>query len=535
MYDNNKDYPKDIAINYLGRKITYRQLFENIDDTARAFQALEVKPGEIVTVALPSVPEALYVVYALNKIGAVANMIHPLAGREELLHYLNEVKSRIAILFDGTYDILEESIRDTFVEHAVVVSAGISLPFGVRQLYNLNNKKKYIDNGIFTSWKEFIRRGANSKLIKVNKDPSTMAIISHTGGTTGEPKGVMCSDMNVNALIFQSFFCFKHDERQHRVLVVLPPFINYSLIQSMLEMLCLGYYLVLLPKYEPNKIVDYIKKYKPNVILSIPPYWEKVLDLNTNNVDMSCFEQIYYGGEAMSEKTEQAINTVLKRCGSKVELLKGLGSTELMAVASQTYPWCNEIGSVGIPLINMNCKIVNPGSYDELKIEEQGELCFSGPTLMMGYYDNPDETNVVIKTHKDGVRWLHTGDLGYINKNGIIFITGRIKRIVVTKGKDGIATKMFPDRIEDVINKHPSVRLSCIIGVPDKDRINYPKAIIELNDGCAPSKDLEKGIIQFCNGKLPDYQIPDEIEFRDALPRTDRGKIDYRALEDEAK
>ena len=311
MYDNNKDYPNDIAINYLGRKITYRQLFENIDKSAAAFQALSVKPGEIVTVALPSIPEALYVIYALNKIGAVANMIHPLAGKEELLHYLSEVESRVAVMFDGTHDILKESIKNTSVEHAIVVTAGYSLPFGVKQLYNLNNRKKYVDNGIYTTWKEFIRGGANTELTKADKDPSTMAIISHTGGTTGEPKGVMCSDINANALMHQIVCNFEYN-RQGVSLAVLPPFINYSLIEAMMAMLAIGYTVVLIPNYKPDKIGDYIGKYHPNIILSIPAYWEALLDIDERMLpDMGCLEQIYAGGESMDSNREQAVNQLL--------------------------------------------------------------------------------------------------------------------------------------------------------------------------------------------------------------------------------
>ena len=217
--------------------------------------------------------------------------------------------------------------------------------------------------------------------------------------------------------------------------------------------------------------------------------------------------------------------------GAKTSLFKGLGSTEMTGGATQTYAHCNDPGSVGIPLVMIDSAIVSPVSNKEVTYNEEGEICFSGPTVMMGYYNNSEETENIIKTHEDGKRWLHTGDLGYITEDGVIYVTGRIKRLIMTKGSDEQVTKLFPDRIEEVVNKHPAVRISCVIGVADKDRINYPKAVIELNDGYAESKELKREIIQFCKGKLPDYQIPDEVEFRDALPRTDRGKVDYRALE----
>lgn len=537
MWDNNKDYPSDIAINYMGRKITYKELFENIDKTASAFIKAGVKEKEIVTVALPSIPEALYCVYALNKIGAVANMIHPLAGKKETLNYLNEVKSRVAVIFDGAYDTIVNDIDKTSVEKVVVASPADSLPVTLKIAYGLKVKKPQLDGKRFVDWKSFVRDGKGITIRNAKKDCHEMAIISHTGGTTGEPKGVMCTDSNINALIYQSFCCFKHDERQHRSLVVLPPFVNYSLVQSMLEMLYLGYTVILLPKYEPEKIWEYFRKYKPNVVLSIPAYWEMLLDeKGAKGTDLSCFEQIYYGGEAMAEKTEKAIDSVLKCYGSKIELLKGLGSTEFMSVASQTYPWCNDVGSVGIPLVFVNCKIVEPETTEELSYDKEGEICFTGPTLMLGYYNNVEATNEIVKVHSDGKMWLHTGDLGYITEDGVIFVTGRIKRIIMTKGRDGQVTKLFPNRIEKAIYSHQSVETCCVIGIPDKERINFPKAYIVLKQKSVNDIDEErirKEITEICRQNLPDYMVPDEVEIVNDLPRTPRGKVDYRALEQE--
>ena len=226
LYENSKDYPKDIALEYMGSKISYRELFVRIDEFVKALTALQVIPGDIVTIALPSIPEALYLVYALNKMGAVANMIHPLAGEKEILHYLNEVKSSVAVIFEGTYKIIEKSIYTTSVKKAVVVSAGDSLPFGIKQLYILKNRlPKFAAEGMFINWKQFIIKGNNASVVPVKKDSSTVAVISHTGGTTGDPKGVMCSDRNINALIWQ-IGCNLEYRRQERYLVVLPPFIN---------------------------------------------------------------------------------------------------------------------------------------------------------------------------------------------------------------------------------------------------------------------------------------------------------------------
>ena len=536
MYENNKDYPNDIALLYFNRKITYGELFRNIDKTAKAFTKIGVKKGDIVTIAMPSMPEALYCVYALNRLGAVANMIHPLASENEICHYLNEVKSTVFVMFTGTYELIKNALDKTGVKKAVVASPAESLSAPVRFLYNLKNKEpKFGTDSVFQSWNNFIKAGKGVTVNYESHDPNKMAVISHTGGTTGEPKGVMCSDKNLNALMVQLVCNFKY-QRQGKSLVVLPPFVNYSLIDAMTAMLAIGYQVILLPKYEPEKIAEYIGKYHPTIVLSIPAYWKVLLNLSEkDNTDFSSLEQIYYGGESMDEETENRINAVLRAHGSAFDLCKGFGATEMSAAATQSYPDCNPIGSVGIPLVQVNCKIIDTETGAELTYNQEGEIAFSGPTLMLGYYNKPEATDEIVKVHGDGNRWLHTGDLGYITEDGIIYVTGRIKRIIMTKGNDGQVTKMFPDRIEKAVLEHPAVSLCCVIGVADEKRIHYPKAVIVLNSGYEKSDVTTAEILALCKEKLPDYMVPEIIEYRDDLPRTSRGKVDYRALEQEAE
>lgn len=536
LYENNKDYPNDIALEYMGSKITYGKMFAYIDDCVKSLTALGVKVGDIVTIALPSIPEALYMVYALNKMGAVANMIHPLAGENEIVHYLNEVNSDVAVLFEGTYNIVKNSLHTTSIKKAVVVSAGDSLPFGIKQLYMLKNKlPKFSSAGMLMNWKQFVNLGHEATIVPVNKDSSKTAIIAHTGGTTGEPKGVMLSDNNINALIWQLNVNFKA-QRQEKNLVVLPPFVNYSLVHSMFLPLTLGLQVTLIPKYEADKFDEYVRKYRPNYISSIPPYLEALLTNETlKKMDLSCIKTIAYGGEAMNLQKEEEVNNLLRACGSNAKISKGLGSTEMVGAATTTREECNTIGNVGIPLARVNCKIVEPETFDELSYNQIGEICFAGPTLMSGYYSNREATDSIIKNHPDGIRWMHTGDLGYVNEDGVVFITGRIKKILMTVGKDGIPTKLFPDRIEKVLMEHPAVALCCVIGIPDSERMNYPRAYVILNKDYHDTPELTNTLMKYCQDKLPEYMIPEEIVYRNEFPRTSRGKVDYRELEREAQ
>ena len=532
LVQNNQDYPSDIAILYLGKKITYKELFENIDKTAAAFIKAGVKEKEIVTVALPSIPEALYCVYALNKIGAVANMIHPLAGKEETLNYFNEVHCRIAVIFDGAYDTIADDVDKTSVERVIVASPSDSLPIALKIAYNLKVKKPKL-NSKSVSWKAFIQAGRDTTVKPIKKDCHEMAIISHTGGTTGEPKGCMLSDYNTNSVIGMISNDLEY-ERQEINMNVLPPFVNYSLVDGMLAPLAFGFQLVLVPKYEPDKFDEYVKKYSFNHLMaSIPAYYEPLLsNKKLAKMDLSCLGHLYYGGEKMNYETEKEINEFLMNRGARFPLAKGLGSTEMTSAVTVTYEEINLPDSSGIPLVNNLCKIVDPDTNEEKTYNEIGEICMAGPSLMIGYYQKDEETDRIIKVHADGRRWLHTGDLGRINEDGAVFVTGRIKRIVMTRGNDGNPTKMFPDRIEDVIYTCQTVELSCVIGVEDKERINYPKAFIVLK----PDSDEEKAkqdIMETCRHELPVYMIPEEIEFVNDLPRTSRGKVDYRALEEQ--
>ncbi len=530
MYENNKDYPSDIAINYMGRKITYGELFESIDKTAAAFIKAGVKEKEIVTVALPSIPEALYCVYALNKIGAVANMIHPLAGKEEALNYFNEVQSRIAVIFDVAYDAIADDIGNTSVEKVIVASPADSLPVVLKIAYWLKVKKPSLDGNIFQSWKSFIQDGKRTTVKEVKKDCHEMAIISHTGGTTGEPKGCMISDYSILSEILQIGHSMPHS-RQENMMAVLPPFVNYSLVNCMLEPLSFGFVLVLIPKYEPEKFAEYVSKYHVQHVNSIPAYWELLLKIkDIEKYNMSSLYYIFYGGEEMAPETESAVNDVLKKCGVKTELKKGFGMTEITSAASASFDSVNELGSVGIPLSKTNCKIVDPETDDEVTHNHKGEICFTGPTLMIGYYNNEQATDEIVRVHSDGKRWLHTGDIGYMTEDGALYVTGRIKRIVMTKGRDGQVTKLFPDRVERAISFGDAVELCCVIGVPDKLRIHYPKAFVILKEG-RDEKQAREEILNLCKEKLPEYMVPEEIKFVDSLPRTSRGKINYRALE----
>ena len=532
IYENNKDYPNELALKYMDIQVTFAEMWEKIDEVVKSLNAFGVREGEIITIAMPNTPEFVYLAYAINRVGAVMNIIHPLPGKEELLGYLEEAQSRYFFMFDGTYAIIKDDLKNTSVEKAIVVSPSYSLAPIKRKLYQLAKFPK-LDKTMCIDWKAFLKNGVNSPATTGKTDSDAMAVISHTGGTTGEPKGVMLTNRAMNSVAYQVWQTFDlADRRQLTILVVLPPFVNYSFVNGIHEGLTMGDTLALLPEFKPEDFADYYKQYKPNVINSIPQYCLAMLnDPKLKDMDLSELKYVVAGGEAMDATAEAELNAFLKDHGADIQVTKGYGCTEFTSVVTYTYPEVNFLHSVGIPFPFVNVKIVDPDTNEELPCGERGEICVTGPSLMLGYYKNQEATDEVIKVHADGQRWFHMGDLGFVDEDGIVFITGRIKRIIMTKGDDGNVTKMFPDRIENAVNKCEDVNASCVIGVKDDERIHYPKVYIELKDETMDKDLAREHILEICRKKLPNYQIPVEIEFMSELPRTERGKIDYKVLD----
>lgn len=529
---SNRNYPDDIAIHYLNKDITYGELLTRIDQCTRAFMALGVRRNDIVTLAMPNTPEMVYAVYALNRLGAVSNMIHPLAGADEICKNLNEVSSRVFLMFTGTYAIVKDKLSQTCVEKAIVVSPVESLSPVVKLLYRIKNGKEKLanDDERILSWKQFISGGQTLDLPAPQRADNDMAFISHTGGTTGDSKSVICSNLNFIAIGYQ-ILEKRGGQRQDCTMIHLPPFINYSLTTAITSFSS-GFRVLLIPHYKPEKMADYAYHFKVSFILSIPAYFEALLRVRDIPKDaFSSLKAVVSGGENMDVKIERKVNHLLRTHGSPYDLDKGLGMTELTCGVTQTFPDCNDEGSVGIPYIKTNCRIVEVGTDDEKTYDEIGEICYSTPSMMIGYYGNKQATDEIIHTDADGTRWLHSGDLGYITRDGVIYVVGRIKRLIMIKDKDGLITKIFPDRIEQVINAHPAVDVSCVVGVPDEQCIAWPKAFIVLHENVEASQDVKDAILAHCSQSLPHYMVPRNIVFIEEMPRTDRGKIDYKQLE----
>lgn len=544
MYEENKNHLDDIALNYFGKKTTYDELFKQIEQAAKAMKQIGIKKGDVVTICMPNTPEVPVMFYALNRIGAVVNFVHPLSKQKDFEHYLEEAKSDILITYTGRLDDIEH-IDSKKLGRVITVSPYDSLPFGMRLatkaigfIQSMTGKKKPLTEKqkAYLKWQDFIKMGKHYQgELDVPYEKDRVAVMVHTGGTTGEPKGVLLTNDNYNTEVEQIRKAAKF-KRKEIMLGITPPFISYVSCNALHMPLSLGLELVLLPEFIPSKFHEYLKKYKPQQVQGNPGYCEALM--RNEKVTDEMIQPLTYlvsGGDKMYPKTEQMINDFLKAHGSEMKVTKGLGATECTSCVTFTFEEANCIDSVGIPLVNTTVKIVKPGTEEEVGYNEVGELCVSSPIVMKEYYNNEEETKRALRVHKDGKLYCHMGDLVSMDYDGRLFHMDRTRRIYLTQDEGNVPAKIFPNKIESVVLKHPAVHACIAVGVPHPDRIHLAKAYIELEQGYTFTEELQRELNDLCMNELPEYMLPYEFEQTTAFPRTAIGKIDYRALEEANK
>ena len=526
----DKDY---IALNYFENRISYNEFFDNINICARALRSFGVKEKDIVTICLPNMPEALYAFYACNKIGAIADIIHPLSSPEQVKFYLKENKSRFLFLVDFNYDKLKDVIGETLVYKTILVSPKLSMPLGLSIGYTLTRSirtKRPFHDRDYMRWNDFKLRGVTyTKDFSANVDKDDTALILHSGGTTGTPKGIMISNYSFNALAQQSGVNVIDVQPRDKIVTILPIFHGFGLGVCIHTPLCLKVETILMPEYDAKRFYKIWKYDRPHIILGVPTLWEGMMsNKKFDKVDMSQLKYIVSGGDYLSIANEVKINEFLHKHGAHVNIAKGYGMTESVAATCYTFPGTNEPGSIGIPMVGNTYKICDVETGKELELGEEGEICVNGPTLMQGYLNNQEETNLMLRKHNDGKLWLHTGDIGYISSNGIVYYTQRLKRMIIVSGFN-----VYPAMIERVLEKHEAVKKACVIGVPHQYKMHVPKAFLMLNEGYKLNSKLKKELMDLCKEELSVYSVPKEFEVREQFPKTLYSKVDYKQLEKE--
>lgn len=535
LWNSNHAHLHDIALNYCGKKITYGQLFDKIEKTARAFSALGVQRGETVILCAINTPEMVYALYALNRLGAIANMVDPRTTEKGLLEYIQESSARLVVTIDLAYPTFVQAAQGTAIEKMIVISPTDSLPLSTKALYRLKTKLPRMGTETLL-WSSFLALGADVVPQYADYQKDACCIMSHTGGTTGFPKTVMLSNDNINAITHSYRFLGIPFGRKQRFFCDLPPFIMYGLCISLHTTMVYGLEVVLSPVFDSKEFPKQFAKYKPHHFTAVAQHLKYLAeDKRTKNMDLSQLITAGAGGDAISCELEQQSNTYLRKNQCKYEMAKGYGMTELTATATTSCPKANALGSVGIPLIANVIKIVDPETQQELTYNQTGEIWISGPSVMLGYYKKPQETAELIFTDEAGIRWVKSGDLGHMNANGLVFHEGRIRRIYVTVFK-GSPAKIFPVLVESVLSQSPAVLECSVVGrMRDEKKMYEAVAFIVKKNATSDNDQVTEELCSICREHLVNYMNPVEYRFVDELPRTPIGKIDFRALEREAE
>ncbi|MCI7368804.1 MAG: AMP-binding protein [Firmicutes bacterium] len=526
-------YPNNVAFDFMGRSTTYKTLVKEVEQCAKALKTIGVREGDRVTIAMPNCPQAIQMFYAVNLVGGICNMIHPLSAEKEIEFYLNASESVTAITLDQFYNKFENVRHNTKVVNIIIASIKDELSKPVKAGYMLTEGrkvKKIPDDAPVIRWKDFLHLARhcfyNYKVERKGDDP---AVILYSGGTTGTTKGILLSNKNFNALGQQVIAANPMFRIGDKMLAAMPLFHGFGLGVCVHTMLSQGGRCILIPRFTAETYAKQIVKYKCNFIAGVPTLYEALLRLpSMENADLSSLKGVFSGGDSLSIELKKKFDKFLYDHNAKIQIREGFGTTECVTASCLTPPHMAKEGSIGLPFPDTYYKIVEPGTDKEVPYGTEGEILIAGPTVMMEYVGHPEETAQTLRKHDDGLTWIYTGDLGTMDDEGFIYFRGRAKRMIITSGYN-----VYPGQLENIIDAHEFVHMSCVIGVPDPYKMQKVKAFVMLKPGIPANDDTKEAILAYCRKNIAKYAMPYDIEFRAELPKTLVGKVAYRKLEEE--
>lgn len=526
-------YPNNIAFDFMGRSTTYKTLVKEIEQCAKALKTIGVREGDRVTIAMPNCPQAIQMFYAVNLVGGICNMIHPLSAEKEIEFYLNASESVTAITLDQFYNKFENIRHNTKVVNIIIASIKDELSKPVKAGYMLTEGrkvKKIPDDAPVIRWKDFLHLSCHCFYnYKVERKGSDPAVILYSGGTTGTTKGILLSNKNFNALGQQVIAANPMFRVGDKMLAAMPLFHGFGLGVCVHTMLSQGGRCILIPRFTAETYAKQIVKYKCNFIAGVPTLYEALLRLpSMENADLSSLKGVFSGGDSLSIELKKKFDKFLYDHNAKIQIREGFGTTECVTASCLTPPHMAKEGSIGLPFPDTYYKIVEPGTDKEVPYGTEGEILIAGPTVMMEYVGHPEETAQTLRKHDDGLTWIYTGDLGTMDNEGFIYFRGRAKRMIITSGYN-----VYPGQLENIIDAHEFVHMSCVIGVPDPYKMQKVKAFVMLKPGIPANDDTKEAILAYCRKNIAKYAMPYDIEFRAELPKTLVGKVAYRKLEEE--
>jgi long-chain acyl-CoA synthetase len=519
-----------IAYDFLDYTSTYRQFISEIDKCADALAAIGLKKGDRITISMPTSPQGIICFYAANKLGAVSSMIHPLSTTNEIEFYLNVSKSRFVLTLDAFYSKFKDLKETTPLETLILARIPDYLGTLKRIGFNLTKGRKIpkVPQDSMVKWWAGLMSGSYPQAPQAQMDTDELAVILYSGGTTGVPKGIMLSNMNFISEGMQVSEWGKLSDADS-ILAILPIFHGFGLGVCVNACFMGGGKSILVPQFTPETVAQIISSKKPSFVIGIPTLFDALSrHPKMHKTNLSCLRATFSGADSLPRAVKERFEEMVKKQGGNVQLLEGYGLTEAVtAIMAMPIGHYRE-GSIGLPFPDMLAKIVRLDTTEEVPCGEEGEICVSGPAVMMGYLDQPEETAETLKRHSDGKIWLHTGDIGTMDEDGFFYFKLRQKRMIKSSGMN-----VYPAQVEDILYRHPDVQEACIIGVPDQAQVQLVKGIVVLKNPAKAGTQMEKILIDYCREHLIKWSCPRTIEFRDSLPKTLVGKIAFNKLEEE--
>ncbi len=543
-----EQYPENTAFTFMGTPTLYPEMIRQIERCARALKALGIREGDKVTIAMPNCPQAIFLFYGVNRIGAIANMIHPLSAEKEIEFYLNESDSETAITLNQFYGKFAGILPNTRVKHLIIaniadaLSPVMKLGFVVKNVIDPISKalKKHTRPQFMKKvpknapkvllWKDFLA-GAETVTgdYAVQRRGEDPAVILYSGGTTGTTKGIVLTNLNFNALGQQVVAANPIFTPGDKMLAAMPLFHGFGLGVCVHTMLSQGGHCILIPQFTARTYAKDMVKHRCNLIAGVPTLYEALLRLpSMEGADLSCLKGVFSGGDSLSIELKKKFDKFLADHGAAIQVREGYGTTETVTACCLTPLTKAKEGSIGIPFSDVYIKIVAPGTDRELPYGQEGEILLAGPTVMKEYMKHPEETAQTLRRHADGLTWVYTGDLGVMDEEGFIFFKGRAKRMIISSGYN-----VYPAQIENILDAHDKVQMSCVIGVPDSYKMQKVKAFVKPAAGVPANEQTKKELLDYCSRHIAKYAMPYDIEFREDLPKTLVGKVAYRVLEEE--
>jgi long-chain acyl-CoA synthetase len=511
-------HPTDPCTNFFGKQLTYHQIKQFSDRFATSIRRMGTRKGDRVVLLLPNSPQFIVAYYGLLKAGAVIVPLNPLSAERELEFYLTDSEAEVAITIPLFLNKVASLVGKTPLKHIVCSRLSDFLPFPLSLIQGFREQRlvRRVRGVALVDFKELLKSEPGPDWSPEPVQPEEMAVLIYSGGTTGIAKGIMLSHFNFVANAHQ-IIAWGNLTNEQGLLAVLPLFHGFGMSVTMNSAILVGGEITLLPRFNAKQVAKTIQKRKPSFFIGVPTMFVQLSNLpDIHRYDFSSLRGIFVGAAPLTKAIKDDFE---KKTGGR--MIEGYGLTEAVtAIMANPYKGTHKLASIGIPFSDVDMKIVSLDDGRTLPPGELGEIALRSPTVMLGYYKNPEETQ---KTIVDG--WLHTGDIGYVDQDGYFYITDRKKELIIVGGFN-----VFPREIDELIYQHPKVKEGITVGIPDLRKGERIKVYVVLKAGETAT---QEEFIAYFRERLTPYKVPSEVEFRTELPKSMIGKILRRALREE--